>query len=649
LDPSITLTLISTKELQNERTDRTNGNDPGILEKLRQNFRREEESLGFQEIRNEGRRRFGQIRQEIRQEIREKEIGNRSVSDPSKPLRLQGFFVGILESLHSMAPLLSEESNTRSFDLQLVFLVWLSMLMFGAVVAPIPAVNEPHYLCKAKHFWQPEWGAKDAFLASPNAHVVFYMAVGWLTKYLSLEQTAVIARAIATLVLALGWVSLTAKLLTARWSPLAACWLFCCMASYGSLSGEWIVGGVEGKVFSYGLLFAAFGQVCRGRIILAGALAGTAISFHPVIGAWCVLAFFGAYMTRDRWSVAEPEPIEIRPIGTGKTVLPFVYAVAAMIALALPGLIPVLQLLFEAVPAQTRFSANYIQVYYRLAHHLDPMLFPRRAFVGYTVLISVWLVLARARSPVVGTRWFHHIVGWSILFAIFGFFVSWGPRPPNLMSFYAERMFFLKFYPFRLADVAVPLAVSVVVQRWLEQRSDVLAQNVHAGRIGKVDAGRWGDCCSVSRFAAAYGPYALLWAFTLGHAYAGSVDHRGASRADWINVCGWIDQHLPADSLVQAPHNGWAFKWFAGRAEYVSFKDCPQDYAGIVEWNRRLLFLKKWYEDQYSDQLYSVEELRRFRRETGITHLLTDRLGPLELDPVYRNRTFQLYDLSQLD
>ena len=103
------------------------------------------------------------------------------------------------------------------------------------------------------------------------------------------------------------------------------------------------------------------------------------------------------------------------------------------------------------------------------------------------------------------------------------------------------------------------------------------------------------------------------------------------------------------DALVQAPHNGWAFKWFAGRAEYVAFKDCPQDAAGIVEWNRRLLFLKKWYEDQYVDRFYSADELRDLRRETGITHLLTDRLGPLELEPVYRNETFQVYDLSSLD
>jgi hypothetical protein len=81
----------------------------------------------------------------------------------------------------------------------------------------------------------------------------------------------------------------------------------------------------------------------------------------------------------------------------------------------------------------------------------------------------------------------------------------------------------------------------------------------------------------------------------------------------------------------------------------VAFKDCPQDAAGIVEWNRRLNFLQKWYEQKYADGLYSAVELKDLRRETGLSHLLTDRLGPMELEPVYRNETFQVYDLRRLE
>ncbi len=101
--------------------------------------------------------------------------------------------------------------------------------------------------------------------------------------------------------------------------------------------------------------------------------------------------------------------------------------------------------------------------------------------------------------------------------------------------------------------------------------------------------------------------------------------------------------------LVQTPHNRSSFKWYAERPEYVTFKDCPQDAAGIVEWNRRMRFLAQWYQEQFADGLYSTAELRELTRETGITHLVTDRLGPMEPAPTYQNATYRVYDLRAID
>ena len=543
----------------------------------------------------------------------------------------------------------TEPAKSRSFDLRLIGAVWLSLLVYGAIAAPIPAVNEPHYLCKAKHFWQPEWCANDFFLESPNAHTVFYVAIGWLTRWLPLAQTAWLARAAATLVLAVGWVSLTTRLLSARWSPLAACWLFLAFASCGNLSGEWLVGGVEGKVICYGLLFAAFGQVLRDRIVLAGALAGLALSFHPVVGAWGVLALAGAgfgnfgFAILDFGLKTQAGPRSQSAIQNPKSKI---LSLLLLLLLALPGLIPVLLLLLEAAPAATKYSATYLQVYSRLAHHLDPMKFPLRAYAGYAVLWVLWVSLARGESPTAGHRLFHRTVGWSVLFAFAGLLIGWGPRPPSEMPYFAERMHLLKFYPFRLVDVLLPLAVSVATLGWLERRAAQNAANdAEPGGLRpplrKQEAG----------LTRVVGMGAVLFVLALGRAHSVTEVNRysGELRADWIDACRWIDRHLPTDALVQTPYNGWAFKWFAGRAEYVAYKDCPQDAAGIVEWNRRLLFLQKWYEGQYADRFYSADELRDLRRQTGITHLLTDRLGPLELEPVFRNESFKVYDLSSLD
>jgi hypothetical protein len=514
----------------------------------------------------------------------------------------------------------------RGIDPAVLLAVWCSLFAYSLLAAPIPAVNEPHYLCKAKNYWQPDWCAGDFFLQSSNAHTVFFATVGSLTQWLSLEQTAWIGRVIAIVILALGWCNLLSTLVQCRWSTLHILWLFLALQACGNFSGEWLVGGVEGKVFSYGLLFYALGEIQRDRLVLAGASAGVAIAFHPVIGLWGVLAFAGAITVEWIWSrLRSNRQSNAAMVPSTRPNIARVFMACGVMAIcALPGLIPAIQLLGEPASAQTKAAANYIQVYYRLAHHLDPMRFLPRAYYCYAALLVIWVVamFLRVRSP--SQRRFDTIVAFAVLFALAGIVIGWGPRPAPQMAWYAQRAQLLKFYPFRLADVLVPLAVSIAIVLPLHARLPIIVK--HLG-------------------------YGLLFAVTLVQCQVG-VDlnrYSGELRTDWIAACGWIDQNLPKDVLVHSPHNGWAFKWFAQRAEYVAFKDCPQDPNGIVEWNRRLNFLKRWFEDHYADEFYSADELRDLRRQTNITHILTDRLGPLALQPIYHNESFQVYDLKSLD
>jgi len=497
--------------------------------------------------------------------------------------------------------------------------VWASFLIASAVSAPVPGVNEPHYLCKARHFWQPEWCANDFFLASSNAHTVFYGTVGALTPWLDFPTVAWIGRIAATLVLALGWCRLVTSICPSRTAPLYACWVFTGLAACGNFSGEWLIGGVEGKVFCYGFLFAAYGHWATGQPLRAGLAAGLAVAFHPVVGVWGLLAWAGLVLTEASLRRFRGVPQERRPPETLRTRF---LALGLLSLAALPGLIPVVQLITTRVPADVASDATYIQVFYRLAHHLDPMMFLARAYLGYAALTIVWLVLMRWESPGPLRRW-NTIVAFSLLFALVGIAIAWGPRPAHLMPAAIARGSLLKFYPFRLADILLPLAVTL--------------QGV--ATLASLRSPAAGLICGL--------------VFAAGLVRADSLVHRDLAtqraNADWIAACTWIDRNLPANALVYAPPNRDTFKWYARRAEYISFKDCPQDAVGIVEWNRRLNFVKTWFQDRYDDEFYSTSELRRLKAEAGITHILTDRLGPMEPDPVYENESFQVYDLTTLE
>src|SRR5204862_3510161 len=57
---------------------------------------------------------------------------------------------------------------------------------------------------------------------------------------------------------------------------------------------------------------------------------------------------------------------------------------------------------------------------------------------------------------------------------------------------------------------------------------------------------------------------------------------------EWKNLCRWIRAKTPPDAKFITPRNQQTFKWYAERAEVVTWKDIPQDAAGLVEWRQTL-------------------------------------------------------------
>lgn len=502
---------------------------------------------------------------------------------------------------------------------RVLLVVWISFLIYSEVSAPVPGVNEPHYLCKARHFWQPDWCAADFFLTSTPAHVVFYATVGSLTQWLPFPAVAWIGRIVCLLVLACGWCRLVHAVSPGRSAPIFAAWTFLALTACGNFSGEWLVGGVEGKVLCYGLLFAAWAAWMEDRRWRAGLLAGLGVSFHPVVGVWGLLAAAGAALSerlaRQIGWLPRRDPALSQP--------PVLGPMLVLALAALPGLIPVVQMLIVPVARETADAATYIQVYHRLKHHLDPMVFPVRAYLGTAALLVVWGTLIWRLPRADGRDRLHAVVAFATVFALAGIVIAWGPRPATTMPAYLLRGTLLKFYPFRLFDLILPITVAI------------------------------GLTAATSRWRPKLQTVGYLVLLGLALFRANSLVRRDPltqqTQRDWIAACTWVDQHLPRAALVFAPSNRDTFKWYARRAEYVCHKDCPQDAAGIVEWNRRLNFIAAWFRDHYDDEFYSRDELRQFHRDTGVTHIVTDRLGPMEPDPVFENDSFQVFDLSALD
>jgi hypothetical protein len=518
--------------------------------------------------------------------------------------------------------------------------IWISFLSFSAVRTPVPAINEPHYLTKAKHFWNPQWCAGDFFLESSDVHLVFYAAVGWLTRLSTLEQTAWSARAAALLLLAWGWTRLVERVVPGRRPALWSAWIWLLLSAVSDwskgwtagngeaavslrildLSGEWIVGGVEAKVFAYALLFWALALAAERRWHPAAICAGLSVSFHPVVGIWGIAAAaFAGIVLRMAGRRSPGDPRVPRSVS--------VTAPALLLLCSLPGLVPALQAV-GGVSEQTAFEADYIQVYYRLQHHLDPKTFSISAYASYGVLLIVWLALRRRSARMSFEPAFALFVAGAVLIAAAGLAIGLAAPPRNEMWDYRLGMKLMKFYPFRLADVMLPIAASIALAGWIQRRI-----------TGGSSATRRSPLAAWLPLGAA-----MTAALALP-AYDDNPSRMSPGQlADWNDACRWINAHTPRDALFFTPTQSWAFKWYARCPEYVAFKDCPQDPAGIVEWNRRLTLLRDWGRRNWSGG-YTPDELRGLHEQTGITHIIARRLGPFAIEPVYQNGSYRLYDL----
>ena len=509
-----------------------------------------------------------------------------------------------------------------------------------------PGVNESHYLCKAKHYWNPTWCENDYFLKSSDAHAMFYWTCGWLTKFTSLSATAWIGRAAVWLLQAWAWQRLSWAVVPRPLYALLSAGVFLALIRNFHMAGEWVVGDVEAKGFAYVFVVLGLEALVRQRWHWVFPLLGAGAAFHVIVGGWAVIAAAVAWLALRRWQSAQKETPSFTSL---------VPSLALGFLLSLPGLLPCV-LLDRGTPPEIVAQGNVAYVYARLSHHLVINRIPWQFIARHLMLIAVTAGVAyRWRNDTTVQR-LMGFTGGAILLAAIGA----GIDQSLLYASDELRAKLLRFYWYRLSDSIVPVALALLLCRFaagLVGRSKAMAPN-RALVAGLIALATW-NIVDVKLIRWSLGvPEAEL---RLGISDAASISLR-QRHYDWLQCCYWIRNRTPQEATFLTPRTQQTFLWYAERAEVVNWKNCPQDAQGVVEWLKR-------YEDVYphpsgeqimfgpaiDPALPQQERLQKLAAKYGATFIVVDRLSesaPLNLAPVYPlgdefNISFAVYRVPQ--
>lgn len=572
--------------------------------------------------------------------------------------------------------------------------VFVFVVFFIQGAWPVPEVNEPYYIGKAIHSWNPQWIPGDSFLNSSDTHATFYLSLGWLALFFPPTLVAWGGRLITWALLAWSWQRLSRAVLPRPWASVWTAALLVCLMEHGHMAGEWVIGGVEAKGFAYVLTFLGLEALALGRFTRVWPLLGAAAAFHVLVGGWAVVAAGIAWLL----------------IGQGRpSFRSMIPSLALGFLLSLPGLIPSLALTWRTDPAVVEF-ANQIYVFLRLRHHLDPSGFPPGFMLRFALLSAIWAAMWHWGPRSIANNRLQAFVAGTLLLSLAGLAIALGFSDDP-----ARRAGLLRFYWFRLSDVAVPMGVALAGPEFLLGiGARARLAWVPGRRLGMILSGIvvLGTVFLIARLLAAVGTMAEYWpawesaaglaaAIVVGglllvekcllpipqvkqirmaaiawmsvallllapgaHMVA-AVSMRIAPtipRADriwdywaWVDACQWIAKagEVPAEARFLTPLMGQTFKWYAQRSEVVSWKDIPQDAQSMVAWWNCVLDIHR-HDDPligggWNNSLSRLDSrrLRYLGEKYDAPYLITYR-WPRKRDfrVLYENRTYIVYRMD---
>lgn len=394
----------------------------------------------------------------------------------------------------------------------------------------------------------------------------------------------------------------------------AAAWL---MTGQGFAAGEWVFLGFERKPLAHAAAFMSMAAMVRDRPVVSGAWAGASAALHVLVGGWFALAVGAGHVAR--YGLRQRRAVIAFAGAAALVAAPFVALSVTYLLSPVDG----------PQPAPGRL--DWLATVFRNPHHTLPSHFldaRRNAWFIGLALCAGW---GAARSlPRPAARGVIAV----LMVAVLAYGIGWWAGKQ-------QWYWLLKYYPFRMGDVLVPLLTwllvpTALVRAWrTETALSVLAASLllyTAAQLMPPGVQRVGDTWrSWPRGEPAMEKLGA-WA-------------RAATSPDAVFIVPpctfdfWVRARRPVVVSYKAmPHSARAISWYerlqaVGGGAPISgtgFAVCRQVDAGEATLSRSALTaLKRRYQARY--------------------YLLRGRRADLRDAEVYRDLRFAVYDIRRFE
>jgi hypothetical protein len=478
------------------------------------------------------------------------------------------------------------------------------------------AFNEMDVLPAAYAVFDSEWLANDWYL---SLRIPYRDLFGWIVGAfifkLGFVKTIFLGRLISYFLFSFAFISLLKTLKIDFKLGCIALILFLTFFS-ATFHGEWIIGGLETKVFAYTCVLLSINFFLTTRVGLCLLFSGLALSFHLLIGGFhlfCLAFLFAIQFLNDRSIIRK-----------------FIYHVPIFILGGAWGLYGIYDHLNLSLNSDIAISGWDIYVNLRVPYHVLPQLgfLP----IAFPILIAVFHFV----NIRFGNDNDHKALSvYSLSTCIIAM--------SGLVVYLFGETSLLRYYFFRFGDVIQPLTALLIVTSLLSQYCE---RTWYLKRVRIAFALAFliflGSNYSQIKVLADYSRYSEQ----------AMLEHSAVD----LELNRWIKNHVEKEAVLIQPLNMINFYMEAERAMFVSWKHSPQSSGDILEWYRRLKLMNRNidfdeeenpvrtiefnYQNLSEDEIINIQKVY-----PEITHIIMSRENSLSFPVLFETKLHVLYKL----